>query len=97
MSQLKHTCGVPKELCNGGTVLTNKSLGGSIKAHGTSEEAFKCHKRYLLSQGYEQIGSRDFRPPDGGPILILSKKSKFGGKLRKGKADRWMPKDKLVY
>jgi len=31
------------------------------------------------------------RPPDGGPILVLSKKSKFGGRMRKGKAGRVMP------
>lgn len=65
---------------------------------GSKTEAFKCHVRWLKAQGYTQIGSREFRPPDGGPVLVLPKKSKFGGLLRQGKSvdgksKRYMPGD----
>jgi len=44
---------------------------------------------------YEDIGGRCFRPPDGGPIRMLTKKSRFGASLRLGKlGERWMPKSR---
>ena len=54
--------------------------------HHTSEQAFKCHAADLLRQGFKQIGTREFAPPDGGPIRVLTKKSRFGGLLRGGKS-----------
>jgi hypothetical protein len=57
------------------------------KTHSSTDEAFLCHKKYLLSQGYTQVGSREFASPNGGPIRLLRKKSKYGTPLRKGKAD----------
>jgi len=72
-----------------------------LKAHNSAPEAFKCHARYLIKVlGYEQVGSREFRPPDGGPILVLTKKCRFGGVLRKGKGsgeggNRVMPRRRL--
>jgi len=87
-------CGTPDNECSGGNMRTSNSYRGLRKAHGSHTEAFNCYKKYLLKQGYEQIGSREFRPPDGGPIRVLTKKSRFGGKMRKGKlGERWMPKD----
>lgn len=89
-------CAVPRESCAGFVYITDQHL--PPKAHNSSSEAFKCHARYLKSQGYEQIGPREFRPPDGGPVLVLPKQSKYGGRLRQGKrgdkgatANRYMP------
>jgi hypothetical protein len=83
-------CGVPEEECTGGKFQTDQRLG-TKKAHTSRKGAFDCRARWLRSQGYEQVGSREFKPPDGGPRLILSKKSKFGGFLRLGKEGRFTP------
>ena len=87
----------PADACGGNTLPLNAGLGNrGIKAHGTREQAFSCQRRYLLSKGYKQVGGTAFEAPDGGPILILTKKSKYGGKLRMGKANsRHMPDDRL--
>lgn len=79
-----YMCGVPKGDCGGTLLTTNRALDG-VKGHGSPEDAFNCMRRHLLRQGYTQVGSRDFRPPDGGPIRVLTKKSRYGGKLRSGK------------
>jgi len=42
-------------------------------------------KSYLLGSGYHQIGMREFSPPDGGPVRVLTRPSHFGGRLRMGK------------
>jgi len=76
-------------------------LEGVIKVHHTSAEAFRCRARWLVKvQGWEQIGSREFRK-DGEPVLVLSKKCRFGGVLRSGKTGgegtsmgRVMPSDR---
>ena len=84
----KHLCGVPKEKCNGSFVHTNHGLiAGSegLKSHSSPGAAFNCMKRYLLKQGYTQVGSKEFSPPDGGPVRVLTKKSRYGGALRSGK------------
>src|SRR5688500_14464476 len=77
-------CGVPDNECSGGNFPVNKGMHVK-RTHESPQQAFKCHKRWLLKQGYEQIGSREFRPPDGSETLVLTKQSKFGGKVRKGK------------
>lgn len=81
----KHVCGTPKEFCGGSNTNVNRGLGSTIKTHGSPEDAFLCYKRYLITQGYSTIGSRAFAAPDNGPVLILTKKSRFGAKLRNGK------------
>ena len=90
-------CGVPTEHCTGSKYTTDQKL--PPKAHGNHEEAFRCMRRYLIRQGWTQAGSsRDFRPPpnedgsSGGPIRILTKKSRYGARLRLGKlGERFMP------
>lgn len=76
-------CGVPNTDCTGSAYITQQQI--PPKAHGSRGEAFRCMTRYLMSQGYERIGQREFRPPNGGCILVLTKKSRFGGRLRTGK------------
>ena len=97
-----YTCGVPKEHCNGAHIAMNARMGGpsGMKAHGSPEEAFRCKARYLKKVlGYKQIGGREFAPPDGGPVMVLTKKSRFGGVIRAGKGGdtgkptRYMPED----
>lgn len=64
------------------------------KVHRTHEEAYQCKKRYLVRQGYTPRRNREFKPPDGGPILVLDKKCRYGAELRKGKDGRLMPQQR---
>lgn len=80
-----YMCGTPKNSCSGSMSQVNAGLGGNRKVHATSQEAFNCHKNHLIAQGYKQLDSRAFSPPDGGPVRILNKSSRFGAALRNGK------------
>jgi hypothetical protein len=76
---------------------------GKKKTHSSSIDAFNCTRRYMVrQQGYTPVGSRAFSPPDGGPILILTKKIRFGGMMRRGKSEgvgrgaaRFMPRQRM--
>jgi hypothetical protein len=88
----KHLCGVPSEHCGGS--LGQLSAGFKAKGyrvHNSPTEAFRCMGRYLVKIGYEKLSSREFRAPDGSGIRVLTKQSRYGGKLRPGKAGRNMP------
>jgi len=91
----KYTCGVPSAYCQGSKIATSAGLSSSSQghAHGTPEEAFRCRRAHLISQGYIPIGSRALQPPPhiGGLVLVLTKPSRFGGKMRGGKGSRYMP------
>lgn len=85
-------CGVPEGACTAGKKKVSQGIGKFIKAHSDHTEAFNCHVKWLLSQGYERIGSREFKPSDGGYVRVLTKKSRFGARLRNGKeSGRSMP------
>ncbi len=43
--------------------------------------------KYLESQGYKKLSSRELVDPKDGSIRILPKVSKFGGRLRRGKGE----------
>lgn len=89
----KVMCGVPTNECQGAISASTNGMGPGNKMHSSHEEAKKCYKNWLLRKGYEQIGSREFRPPDGGPVLVLQRLSKFGSVMRTGKeGNRHMPK-----
>lgn len=83
-----YVCSTPKNICGGKTTKYSNGIKDSPKTHSTPQEAQRCHIRYLLSQGYSQLGPREFSL-NGGPILVLNKASK-GCRLRGGKADRMM-------
>lgn len=90
--QQRILCGVPQGECTGGLLKTDQQLG-TTKCHASREEAFRCMKRHLLNSGYKQVGSREFQIGNE-PILILPKKTKFGGRLRRGKlGDRFQPEE----
>lgn len=94
-------CGVPFEYCEGGMKACSGGIRDSrhygtnaVKAHGSRSSARLCYVHYITrALGYIRVGGREFRPPDGGPILVLTKAIRFGGRLRKGKQDRVMPDD----
>ena len=75
-----YSCGVDLHLCSGAKKPVSSPDGHKsiIALHGSRREAFRCKVRSLIGLGYERIGPREFRPPDGGPILVLDKQSKFG-------------------
>ena len=83
-------CQTPNEYCNGSSSVLAPALG-NLRSHSSPEEAFKCYMGYLKSvRGYKQIGSRELAPPDGGPIEVLTKPSRYGARLRPGKEGRFM-------
>lgn len=95
----KIMCGVPTAECRGAVSASTNGMGAGKKMHTDHEQAKRCYVAWLLRQGYEQIGSREFRPPktpegeSGGPILVLNKVSKFGSVMRTGKeGNRHMPR-----
>lgn len=45
------------------------------KFHDSQEQALRCEQRYMVKLGYTRVAPRDFAPPDGGPIVVLSKRS----------------------
>lgn len=86
-------CGVPSRECGGAELLLNKRY---MKVHATPPEAFKCHVKWLISQGYKQVGTREFCK-DNGSVLILTKKCRFGGTLRLGKTVKGGGGKRLTY
>ena len=79
-------CPTPKSHCCGSNGNYSASLDKQkIKKHGSPEEAMKCYAAYLISEGYERISPREFRK-EGEPIMVLTKVSRFGARLRSGKA-----------
>ena len=94
MSRRIVACPTPKEHCTGGKRLTNASMRDKgVRYHQTHGQAYKCYRRYLVRiLGFEDMGNREFRPPDGGPRVMLTKKSRFGASMRLGKEGaRWQP------
>ncbi len=91
----KYACNTPSDHCSGSLETMNNlfSKTKNRKLHVTSEDAFKCYERHLLSTGHERIGSREFRQPNGEGILVLTKKCRYGGRMRLGKeGNRYVPK-----
>ena len=89
--QKRYLCGVPDNYCQGSLTQSCNGLGKSCRSHGSPMQAFSCYANYLIKQGYKQVGPREFSSPNNGPIVVLTKKSKFGTMLRGGKGDRFMP------
>lgn len=89
----RYLCGTPGEKCTGPLAkLSNSLKAKGYHDHGSPSEAFNCHRRYLISEGYELTGSRELRAPDGSGIRVLTKKIRFGAKMRPGKeGQRNMP------
>jgi len=78
---IRFTCGVPGVECGGSLMSVGKA---GCKTHAQPQEAFACYCRWLLKQGYERIGKREFVRADDA-ILVLRKSSHFGRPLRLGK------------
>lgn len=80
----KYLCGVPRQHCCGSFSVLNAAMPQGTKVHNSTIDAFKCMATYLISQGYKQVGSREFKRGDE-PRLVLTRKSKYGASLRMGK------------
>src|SRR5262245_54466301 len=87
----RRLCGVPPHECSGTASRHSPALPAGIKSHATPEEAFGCHRAWLLRQGYRQVGGRELQSPYDGRIVVLTKKRRFGAVLRGGKEERHMP------
>lgn len=86
-----YACGTPDNDCTTTKIGASSGLKKSICAHGSPQKAFACHARHLLRQGFKQLGQREFEDPKTGYIRVLTKKSRFGSRLRGGKEGRHMP------
>ena|SRR5262249_12411861 len=86
----RRLCGVPPQECCGIVGGLSPGLAG-LKSHATPEDAFQCHRAWLLRQGYRQIGGREFVSPTDGRIIVLTRRRRFGAVLRGGKESRFMP------
>ncbi len=93
----QYICGTPTEYCCGGLAKPAPALQKTVhKSHTTPEDCFACYSTYLVDVlKYVPVGGREFAPPDGGPIRVLTKKSRFGARLRGGKEERMMPQQFL--
>lgn len=80
-------CGTPNAFCSGRNVTTTAALNKFTKVHSDSLEAFNCYARYLVKEaGYTKVGSREFQNPTTGTIEVLTKKCRYGAKMRGGKS-----------
>jgi len=78
----QYICPVPKEHCSG------RNTGDGGRVHVSHDGVKKCQAHYYTAvKGYTKVGSRDFAPADGGPILVMSKKAT---RAKPGKSDRYM-------
>lgn len=86
MSMNKFLCPTPREHCTGKLVSMNNFFNQpkNAKLHGSPQAAFDCYCRYLELTGHERVGQREYRQPQGG-ILLLTRQSRFGTKVRLGK------------
>lgn len=92
----KWLCGVPLGECRGSLTQASNGLGkGGRKMHSSPQEAASCQAHNLVTQGYAQVGPREFSKGDG-PIVVLTKKSRAGARVRGGKGSRYMPESKMT-
>ena len=91
--QQRYLCGTPEKECQGALTSVSPKWKGSHKTHGTREDAMRCYRHHLINNlGYLAGDStRELIAPDG-RRLILSKPSHFGGLMRRGKENRFMPR-----
>lgn len=84
-----YLCPTPKENCCGSLAKLSAGLDKKgIKKHASPEQAMQCYSKYLVEVcGAEKLSRREFRMPNGGGIMMLSKAHSFGGVLRGGKSD----------
>jgi hypothetical protein len=62
----------------------------NAKVHASTQAAFECYCRYLEKTGHVRLSMREYRQPAGG-VLLLTKRSRFGTKVRLGKeGNRYM-------
>jgi hypothetical protein len=91
-----YLCNTPVNDCTGSL---NKN-GGNHKIHTSRTEARQCYVRWLTKkQGYTRLKGTQFAPPDGGPVLLVTKQSKYGlrmkGEGQKGKGRFVKDKDSI--
>jgi hypothetical protein len=59
----------------------NKSVG----THATAHEASAFHRQYLISIGLKPVGQTELIDPTDGCVRVLTKKIRFGARVRRGK------------
>ena len=82
--QTQYICSTPYDKCYG----KNPKSKEKFRMHSTPEQVKACLRNYLLSQGYERLGPREFKNPETGSILLLSKKPT---RAKPGKTEYMIP------
>ena len=57
-------CNTPPDLCSGFAFAVKS--GRFQRSHVNAEQAVECYRTFLLSEGYRQVGTREFMPVGGG-------------------------------
>ena len=83
MAYVGQTCRTPLNACTGAHTVTDGIGKGRVKYHNTSKEGLKCFGKYLQSQGFIRLSSREYKRPDNGMIEMLPKK--MGSPVMTGK------------
>ena len=78
----RHICGTPREGCTGTLSTVDKE---GIGTHATAQEAFECHRQFLIARGFVPVGARELIDPADGCVRVLTKKIRFGARVRRGK------------
>lgn len=84
---LQYLCCTPDEYCHGKPVGDHRGAADKTKTHSTVEQVFSCQANYFLKLGYIRLSRREFQAPNGGPIMVLSKKPI---RAKAGKENRYM-------
>jgi len=101
MATYGYLCPTPKGHCKGTPAKLSAGIEKiGLKKHGSAEEAMSCYSAYLVDVlGAEKLSRREFRLPNDGGIMLLSKPHSFGARLKAGKrgdnmqgSDRGMPR-----
>lgn len=82
---MQFACGTPFSFCTGRSCLDQEN-GQYGKRHSDIAGTKACQANYLIKQGYEKVGSNAFASPNGGPILVMSKRPQRlkPGKIKNG-------------
>ena len=78
----RHICGTPAGACTGTLSTVDKE---GIGTHATPQEAFACHRQHLVAAGFVPVGPRELVDPADGYVRVLTKKIRFGARVRRGK------------
>ncbi len=80
----RYLCGTPAIHCEGALMKIDKRH--NLQCHSSPQEAFKCHRRYLIAHaGHSETANRRELLTPNGEIRVLTRPANFGAHIRRGK------------